>query len=400
MNPGALLASVGVGLHAVRHVRAVTPGGVVDDATVVVEDGTIVDISAGGAPPPGALDGHGLLLLPGLVDTHSDGLEKEIAPRSTVTFPLDFALVSFESRVRSTGITTVFHGIGFQDRAEFGRSIDLAVERCGTIADHADDPTRRLDHSILFRFEALDPAAFEPLREQLAACGPRLPGSPPIVSFEDHTPGQGQYRDLERFKAMVAAEGDRDAEEVVARRMAEAEAAAPTRAANLEAVGALARAGRIRLLAHDSDTAEAVDLAVDAGATVAEFPVSLEAARRARDHGMDIVMGAPNALRGTSHSGNVSAAELVAAGLCDALASDYMPSSLLAAAFGLAQRGVATLPQAIALVTSGPARVGGCDDRGALEPGRRADLVLVDDHGRWPRVVGVHRADDRWRSTR
>jgi alpha-D-ribose 1-methylphosphonate 5-triphosphate diphosphatase len=125
---------------------------------------------------------------------------------------------------------------------------------------------------------------------------------------------------------------------------------------------------------------------------VAEFPLSVEAAAEARRRGMPVVMGAPNVLRGGSHSGNVAAAELVAQGLCDVLASDYLPSTLLAAVFTLVADGISTLPAAMRLVTSGPADLAGLDDRGRLEPGCRADLALVALDGRWPRVTGAWRA--------
>jgi alpha-D-ribose 1-methylphosphonate 5-triphosphate diphosphatase len=374
-----------------RHVRAVTPSGIVDDATVVCDDGVIVEVLERGAPPSQSIDGHGHLLLPGLVDTHSDGLEKEIAPRTGAAFPLGFALRSFEARVRAAGITTVFHGVGFQHRPDAGRSITRACEFVDAIASLQRDPSRVVDHSILFRFEALDATALEPMLAAIERTRPHLPGSPPIVSFEDHTPGQGQYRDVDGFVALIAAEepGRQDIEAGVRAHMAEAAARRHVRDANLAALADPVRRGDARLLAHDADTGEAVDIAVDAGASVAEFPVSIEAAAAARRHGIPIVMGAPNALRGTSHSGNVSARELVARGMCDALASDYLPSTMLAAAFALARDGMTDLVSAIGLVTAGPAAVAGCPDRGCIAVGARADLVLVDDRGAWPIVRAV-----------
>ena len=169
---------------------------------------------------------------------------------------------------------------------------------------------------------------------------------PSLVSFDDHPPGQGRYAELQ-------------------------------------------------LLTHRPATPADVEAAVAAGVRIAEFPVTVEAARAARWHGLAIVMGAPDALRGGSHRGQLSARELVAIGLCDGLASDYMPSALLASAFAVARAGIASLPRALALVTSGPAALVGLPDRGRLAPGARADLVLIDDQGRWPAVIGVHRAGAR-----
>jgi len=161
---------------------------------------------------------------------------------------------------------------------------------------------------------------------------------------------------------------------------------------NLAWLGELARAGRIRLVGHDMDSPGAVAALRARGGSVAEFPTTTGAARAARESGFPVVMGAPNAMRGESHSGNVSAAELVGLGLVTALASDYLPSGLLAGAVTLARRGVTTLPSAIGLVTAGPAQSAGLADRGSLVAGLRADLALVDDAGHWPVVRAVFRA--------
>jgi alpha-D-ribose 1-methylphosphonate 5-triphosphate diphosphatase len=217
-------------------------------------------------------------------------------------------------------------------------------------------------------------------------------GDVPLVSFEDHTPGQGQYRDIEQYKAAMSLDGgtvtgDLDAE--IARRMTEAESLLPVREANLTRIRGLAAAGSARVLAHDCVDAEEVAQARRWGAAVAEFPCTVEAARAAREHQMPVVLGAPNVLLGGSHSGNAAAEELIALGYCTGLASDYAPSTLLAAAFDLAHRGVVGFTTAMALVTSGPAATIGLGDHGRLEPGCVADVVLVEEDGRWPRVVSV-----------
>ncbi len=157
---------------------------------------------------------------------------------------------------------------------------------------------------------------------------------------------------------------------------------------------ALAQQGRVRLLAHDLENAEQVREAVGWGTAVAEFPLSRSAAAEARHCGLHVVMGAPNVVRGGSHSGNVAASDLVASDLCNALASDYQPSTMLAAAFGLATEGTCSLTRAVALVTSGPADAAGLVDRGRLLPGQRADLALVGLAGAWPRVRPTWRAPD------
>ena len=379
---------------AVTDVRCPLGDRIVAGRTVVVEEGTIVDLHDGAAPPD-AVDGRGLLLLPGFVDCHSDGLEKEVSPRRTANFPLDYALVSFEAKLRAAGVTTVFHGLPYQDRPDAGRSVAGARETLAVLSARREDPQAGVEHRVLYRFEARDPVALEPLLSDLDVN--RIGNQAPLISFEDHTPGQGQYRDPAQFVAAIdpaSLPPGVTPEAHVAQIMAEADEVAHVRVTNLDRLAPLAREGRIELLGHDLEHGDDVDRAWEAGATIAEFPVTLEAARAARRRDMTIVMGAPNALRGGSHTGNASARELVAAGLCDVLASDYLPSALLAACFEMANQKHCSLPRALRLITSGPARMAGLQDRGALDVGMRADLVLVDDRGRWPNVVGLWRADD------
>lgn len=379
--------------YAVRDVRLVTADGVVDGAHVVVRDGRIDDMGTGAAPG-GSADGRGLLLLPGLVDTHSDGLEKERSPRRTVTFPLDFAVRSFEGRLAAAGITTVFHGIGFEERPRIGRTLALAVDCARAVDERRGEPHVAVDHRLLVRTEARSHTGVEPALEWIERFSVATAGEtvPPLLSFEDHTPGQGQYRDVDQFRAAIdpdTLDPGETVDDAVARVIQEAEQDLHLRAVNRAALADLARARRILLLAHDCEDAHDVEEAHAAGAGVAEFPLTVGAARRARELGMTIVMGAPNALRGASHSGNVAASDLVRTGLCDALASDYLPSTMLSAAFQLARSGACTLHDAVSMVTSGPAAVTGLRDRGRIAPGLRADLILVDDTGTWPQVVAL-----------
>lgn len=374
---------------AFTDVRAVLPDRVVEGATVVMEDGLIAEIRESGPPDPRAIDGRGAFLLPGLVDTHSDGLEREVSPRSNVQLPLSFALRSFEGRLRAAGITTVFHGVAFEDGPHYGRSVELAEESCAVIAETSDG---LVDHRILYRLDARSAVGLESLVSRLPAEGA------PLVSLEDHTPGQGQFRDLKRYAAAVAAReatpSAADAHQLVRQRIAERNELLPHIDRNRAALAELAVAGRITLLAHDPEGTDDIDDAWRRGAAVAEFPLSVEAARAAHRRHMSVVMGAPNVLRGGSHSGNASAEPLVASHLCDVLASDYLPSSLLAAVFGLVERGAASVSEAVALVTSKPAAMSGLHDRGRLVVGLRADVALVDVHAGWPRVLGTWRAGD------
>jgi alpha-D-ribose 1-methylphosphonate 5-triphosphate diphosphatase len=381
--------------YVLGHVRAVLPGRVLDDARVVVRAGVIEEIGPHPAGAQADVDGAGLLCLPGLIDTHSDALEKERVPRPGAELPLDFALLSLEGKLHAAGITTVFHGAGFQHKTSAGlqRTISTAAAVCDAVAARSAAPAARVDHRLLYRLDARSAEGAAALRDQLDRIGTATP--PPLVSHEDHTPGQGQYTDrryMERYLTGTAGLTAEAAVKHVDELIADRDKSMPVLAENYAWLGSLARASQIRLVGHDPDSPEAIAALRDRGGSVAEFPTTIEAARAARDLGFPVVMGAPNVLRGASHSGNVSAGELVAAGLVTGLASDYLPSGLLAAALTLARTGPSSLPESVALVTSGPAGVAGLPDRGRLAPGCRADLTLVDDTAAWPVAVATLRA--------
>ncbi|MGW3956544.1 alpha-D-ribose 1-methylphosphonate 5-triphosphate diphosphatase [Streptomyces sp. NPDC004752] len=375
--------------YVFAHGRAVLPDRTLDDALVVVEDGRITEAApvTPGAVPAGALDLRGALLLPGIVDTHSDALEKEQRPRPTVEFEPDFAVRSFEGRVRAAGVTTMHHAVSYQTKLEKDRTIERSLALTTAVRERAAAGVGLVDHRVLHRLDARDAEALDALKGVLA--GESHIGAPPLVSYEDHTPGQGQYRNLVAYRSMVQQQEGLSAEEAdqfIRDRIEERADGLPQRARTLAHLGQEAHAGRIRLLAHDVTSAEELAEVRAAGAAVAEFPTTHEAARAAQDAGMPVVAGAPNALRGGSHSGNVSAEALITEGLVDNLSSDYMPTALLAAALNLAERGVVPLHTAVALITSGAARTAGLADRGALVPGLRADLVVVTTDGGRPTV--------------
>ncbi|GAB3393201.1 alpha-D-ribose 1-methylphosphonate 5-triphosphate diphosphatase [Humibacter soli] len=372
--------------YVVTDVRVVLGDRVTDRATVVVENGRIAEVIEGSSGIRGDLDGNGLLLMPGLVDTHSDALEKERMPRPTATLPWDFAMASFEAKIAAAGVTTMFHGAGFHNKVSDGarRTPFGALEQ----AELVDATTSvRVDHRVLHRFNVRADEGAAMIKQRIEG----LPADklPIQLSHEDHTPGQGQYADIQHHIDFLVAGGeDRDeATRRVQERIAEARATDHIRDANLAWAGELARTGKARLLGHDCDSPEAIDELVERGGVIAEFPTTMEAARRARERGLLIVAGAPNLLRGGSHSGNVSAVDLVREGLVDAIASDYLPSGLLGCVTVVVRDRLLDLPHAVALVTSGGAAVGGLTDRGRIERGLRADFALVDDTATWPRVV-------------
>jgi alpha-D-ribose 1-methylphosphonate 5-triphosphate diphosphatase len=357
--------------------------------TVVLRDGHIADIQPGDCVIGGAFDLAGDYLLPGIVDLHSDNLERQAQPRTTARWPSRSALMAHDAQCATSGITTVLDALcvgnnpGFDD----GR---LQTFRDG-VADldaMADTGLLKAEHLLHLRCE-IAAADMLPLFEPVAE-HPLVR----MVSLMDHCPGFGQYADLEFYRALRRREGADDA--AVDRHIIDSQAErSRMREANRRAVLARMAERGVALASHDDRTEEEVAENAAAGIRISEFPVTMRAAAAARASAMRVVVGAPNIVRGGSHSGNVAAADLVEAGAVDAFASDYVPASLIEAAFHCAASGRITLPQAIGFITDQPARMIGLDDRGWIAPGMRADLARVHVHAGLPVVRQVWRAGDR-----
>jgi alpha-D-ribose 1-methylphosphonate 5-triphosphate diphosphatase len=366
----------------IADLRLVLPDRVVPRGALRIEGGRIAELAE--APRGPALDGGGLTLLPGLVDLHGDMIEKEVEPRPDAAFPLDVAIAELDSRLAASGVTTAYAGISFAEAKGRGhlRSEDRArgvIEAVARLRERL-----RVDLRVHARFEVTNPRAEPVLRDLLAR------GLVGLVSLTDHTPGQGQYRDIEQYVRYQTRALGEDAVKAEAR--ARARMGAPPAWEVAHGVTALARAQGVPIASHDDDTPEKVRLMHELGATISEFPVTLEAAAEARRLGMATLMGAPNALRGASMTGNATARSIMDAGLLDALAADYHQGAMLPAVLGWARAGLLPLHEAVALVTCNPARAIGLEDRGAIAPGARADLVLLDDSGAAPRIRAVWRA--------
>ncbi|NHF74507.1 alpha-D-ribose 1-methylphosphonate 5-triphosphate diphosphatase [Paracoccus xiamenensis] len=343
-----------------------------------IEGEQIAGITEGGAVPPGAIDCGGDLLIPGLIELHTDNLERHILPRPGVDWPHETAILAHDGELASVGITTVFdalrvgsiYGAG-KGYAPYARA--LAEEINALTARHAT----RISHFIHLRAEICS----ETLIEEMEAFGPDHRVR--LVSLMDHTPGQRQFRDLKKLEEYEKGKhGMSDAQfaahvamlQELSIRIGEKHEAAAVRIA--QQLGAT-------LASHDDTTAEQVVTGGGHGVRLAEFPTTVEAAQASCDNGIKVIMGAPNLIRGGSHSGNVAAEELARAGLLDILSSDYIPSSLMLAAFRLAAIWD-DLPRAIATVTATPADATGLTDRGRIAEGLRADLVRLDRTNRLP----------------
>lgn len=351
---------------------------------LVVSDGLIAAIDPGAGVPAGALDLAGDLLAPGLVELHTDNLERHLQPRPGVHWPPAAAVVAHDAELAGCGVTTVFDALrvgslvsggkaGYRRYARGVASEIVALHRAGAL---------RIRHRLHLRAEICS----ETLEEELGEFGPE--DRVGIVSLMDHTPGQRQFTDVAQLRAYVQGKHGMDEAEFAAHIARLTDLAARLGARHeAVAVAAARRLGAV-LASHDDATAEQVAVSAGHGARIAEFPTTARAARACRANGVAVMAGAPNLLRGGSHSGNVAAAALAGEGLLDILSSDYAPASLLLAAVRLGlERG--DMAAGFATVTAAPARAAGLADRGRLAPGLKADLVRVRLQDALPLLRGV-----------
>ncbi|MEM7526411.1 MAG: alpha-D-ribose 1-methylphosphonate 5-triphosphate diphosphatase [Pseudomonadota bacterium] len=352
-----------------------------------VADGRIVAIDQGRNVPSGAEDCGGQYVIPGLVELHTDNLERHLMPRPGVLWPGPAAVLSHDGELASAGITTVFDavrvgsmrntgGVAKKDYSKYARGI---VDHIKALREAQ---LTRADHLIHLRAEVCSETVLEELDEFDDDDGVA------IVSIMDHTPGQRQFADMAKFRQYHQgkyrlSDAEMDAHIDFTRGLYDRWGVA-----HEEGVVERARALGARLASHDDTTEAHVARSAKLGVDFAEFPTTETAARACRDAAIPVMMGAPNILRGGSHSGNVAAMQLAEAGLLDVLSSDYAPSALI---MGMLRLGAALgdLPTAVAAVTKAPAEAAGLTDRGRLAPGLRADLVRFAEHEGIGVITGV-----------
>ncbi|MGJ4947948.1 alpha-D-ribose 1-methylphosphonate 5-triphosphate diphosphatase [Bradyrhizobium sp. HKCCYLS20291] len=350
------------------------------DTSLQISNGVIAGLDGATRGADLDLDASGLTVLPGIVDIHGDAFERQMMPRAGVDFPIDVALVDSDRQAISNGITTVFHATTWSwepglRSAGNARQLLEAIEslRPRLAADtrfHLRHETFNLDDedeiSRLLAARRIDLFAFN---DHMASTVASLDKPHKRQRMVDRTGLSGEAFD--RLVADIVSRAD----------------AVPASVARL---AAMARRSGIRMLSHDDESPEMRRAFRGQGVEIAEFPVNEETAREAAAGGDAIVFGAPNVVRGGSHTGWTRASDMIAKGLCSVLASDYYYPAPLLAAYRLAADGILPLAQAWNLISAGPARAAGLSDRGALAAGARADIVLVDDSMPMrPRVVAV-----------
>jgi alpha-D-ribose 1-methylphosphonate 5-triphosphate diphosphatase len=363
---------------------------VIECGWIAFANGKIAEFGEGDAPR-GAEDARGDLIMPGLIELHTDHLEAHFVPRPKVFWDPVAAVVSYDAQLATSGITTVLDSLRVWREKGAEEADGHACLLADAIASARDAGILRADHFLHLRCEIPMPSVVEEAREMIGRPDVRL------MSLMDHTPGQRQFRDEEKLRTYYRGKGpgktDAQLDALFAQRFEYQRLYA---ANNLRDIVALAQQHNIPLASHDDTTDENVSDAIRDRVSVAEFPTTLEAARGLHEAGIGILMGAPNVVRNGSHSGNIAAVDLAREGLLDILSSDYIPSSLLMGALQLPDRvpGI-DLAAAVRTVTKRPAEAVGLPDRGEIAAGKRADVIRVHLARDIPVVRSVWREGDR-----
>jgi alpha-D-ribose 1-methylphosphonate 5-triphosphate diphosphatase len=360
----------------IKNATAVLKDRLMENAALIIEDGIIQDIlpmcactyKTAGFIGTDGLDAKGMLVMPGMIDIHSDAVEKEVEPRPDIRFPLELALSQLERRLASQGLTSVFHSLSFAG-GDGVRDDRVAQDIIDKIKQRPRSVIRNFVH---LRYEITNFKSLPVVRELLQS------GRIDLFSIMDHSPGQGQYRTHEDY-AQYVRKTYRLPEEQIAKiaeeRLTRREMVSPEALAELVQ---FAKKYNIPVASHDDDSVAKINWGRSSGISIAEFPINIETAQAATDAGLFVLVGSPNIARGGSHNGNLSALDLIKAGCANAICSDYYTASMLYAVFKVAQA-IHDLPAAVRMVTLNPASAIQKEKIfGSLEPGKQADLIIVE----------------------
>ncbi|ALM54475.1 alpha-D-ribose 1-methylphosphonate 5-triphosphate diphosphatase [Halomonas huangheensis] len=346
--------------------------------SLVIRDDRIAAVDAGAVTVAGAIDCEGDILMPGMIELHTDNMEKYFQPRPKVSWPGRQAALAHDAQMAASGITTVFDAVSIGDVDDQSMRHTALHDMVEALSSITRSGISRVDHRLHLRCEVCHP---ETLNRFLSLAElPQLG----LVSLMDHSPGQRQFASLEAYRTYYQGKhgfDDATMNDFIERQLANS---AEYSSAHRQSIAEACTQRGLALASHDDATIEHVAESLEYGTRIAEFPTTREAAEASHRHGMAVMMGAPNVVRGGSHSGNIAAAELVKSGVLDVLSSDYYPAALLDAVFRIADMPDGySLAKAVACASLAPARAVGLDDRGHIAQGLRADLIRVrqlDDH--------------------
>lgn len=373
-------------MKAIVNGKIVMPGSVLEDKTVILEGDRIREIADTVSGADEIIDAEGSYITPGFIDVHSDRIEQFIQPRPTSQMEFELALRVCERELCACGITTIYHSMSLMKDEFFGAAPLRTRENVRKFADLVraiHDHNHLIHHRVHLRIE-IDNLEAAPIVQSMIEHK-----SVHEISFMDHTPGQGQYRDLEIYERSISRKRglvDMTMEEILAYHKSKKVMTLEV----LKKLTELAHANGIAVASHDDDTEKKLAVNQKIGVDISEFPIALQTAQAARDKGFFTVIGAPNILLGGSHSGNMSAADAIHAGCADILCSDYYPAAILHGIFAMHFKQGIPLWEMVRKATLNPAQAMKIDkDYGSLEPGKKADLLLIRVLDGFPAVTNA-----------
>lgn len=372
---------------AIKNGRIVLEDSILEGKVLLVEGDRILGFADEVPAAEKVIDAHGRYITPGFIDIHSDKIEQFILPRPTAKFDFELALKECERELLHLGITTIYHSLSLYKDELFGKSPLRTKENVRKIADlirDIHDRNHLIHHRFHLRVEIDNLEAYDIVKEMIEK---RMVDE---ISFMDHSPGQGQYHDVEMYCRVLEKYQDREiSQEEFAEMLEEQRNKEVLSFAQMKELCALAHANGIAVASHDDDSAEKLRVNREIGVDISEFPIQIETAKEARRMGFYTIVGAPNILLGGSHSGNMSAAEAIREDCADVLCSDYYPPAILHGIFEMEKQGI-PLPEMIRKATLNPAKaVGLAEDYGSIAPGKKADLLIIDMLDGYPVITHV-----------
>lgn len=375
-------------MYAIKNGKIITPSQIIEGKILLLNQDRIygfADSLDEAVDVERVINAHGRYIIPGIIDVHSDKIEQYIQPRPTSQMDFEFSLKLCERDLLTAGITTMYHSLSLYKNGLFGKAAIRTIENVRKLADLIHNIHFRnhlIHHRFHLRIEIDNLDAYSIAKEMIEQ------GRVHLISFMDHTPGQGQYRDIKLYQKTMA---DSDGKELALSEVLERQKNKSTLSfEQLKELTDLAHAKGIAVASHDDDTTEKLALNQSIGVDISEFPITLDTAKAAKAQGFYTVVGSPNILRGGSHSGNMSAVDAILNDCGDIVCSDYYPAAILHSIFAMHERYDVSLPEMVNKATQNPAKATGTDgDYGSIELGKKADLLIVDMLDGYPVITHV-----------
>ncbi|MBR5319661.1 MAG: phosphonate metabolism protein PhnM [Peptococcaceae bacterium] len=367
----------------IKNGKIVTPDEVIEGKSLLIEDGCIYDICEFDKKADKVIDAHGRYIMPGFIDVHADKIEKVINPRPTAVFDFELGLKEVEKELLQQGITTIYHSFSLYKDLAFGQCLMRKKENVSKMAELIEDIHNRdhlIHHRCHLRLEIDNLEVYTIAKDMMDK------NLVHEISFMDHTPGQGQYKNLAVYEKSVSKSSGQTFEQILDYHKNKEKLTFE----QMKELTEIAHSKKITVASHDDDTKEKLEVNAQIGVDISEFPITIEVAKEAKKKGFYTVVGAPNILLGGSHSGNMSAAEAILNNCADILCSDYYPQAMLHAIFIMHHKHGVPIPEMVKKVTLNPAKATRIDEEyGSLEQGKKADILIVDEIDGYPVITHV-----------